>query len=272
VSTPAGDARAFAESVAGVATRTAPATPRWEPGQASEPWPGLEEALQALDWMDLAADAGLADCAALGAAELGRRAAPLSPIDALLGGSPPCGELVRCLVASGCALVVTEGTAATHRIGQAEPLPAADGLEVHRITELGPPLPLDPAAWEAGRRAWLSASVGYLAGVGLGALELAVPYVRDRTAFGTTLSALPPVQQLLAEAAVAVRGVVLLSTADPDADALAFSGQAIAQACAACQQVTGAIGFTLDYPLHRFTQRARALAVWNDALLEALSL
>jgi butyryl-CoA dehydrogenase len=44
----------------------------------------------------------------------------------------------------------------------------------------------------------------------------------------------------------------------------------VAEACAACQQVTGAIGFTLEYPLQRYTQRARGLAAWNDALLEEL--
>ena len=31
-----------------------------------------------------------------------------------------------------------------------------------------------------------------------------------------------------------------------------------------------AIGFTLEYPLHRYTQRARALATWNDALLDGV--
>ena len=75
------------------------------------------------------------------------------------------------------------------------------------------------------------------------------------------------------------RAAKILDTADrvclachvrPDADALAHAGPAVAQACAACHQVTGAIGFTLEYPLHRYTQRARALATWNDALLEAL--
>ena len=49
------------------------------------------------------------------------------------------------------------------------------------------------------------------------------------------------------------------------------AGPAIAAACAACQQVTGAIGFTLEYPLHRYTQRAWALATWNEALLDALT-
>jgi alkylation response protein AidB-like acyl-CoA dehydrogenase len=64
--------------------------------------------------------------------------------------------------------------------------------------------------------------------------------------------------------------VTLLAGASPDADAVAHAGPAIAQACAACQQVTGAIGYTLEYPLHRYTQRARSLAAWNDALLDEL--
>ena len=77
-------------------------------------------------------------------------------------------------------------------------------------------------------------------------------------------------QQLLAGAATKVRGVRLLAGEHPSPDALAHAGPAVAESCAACHQVTGAIGFTLEYPLHRYTQRARALAVWNDALLDEL--
>jgi butyryl-CoA dehydrogenase len=115
-----------------------------------------------------------------------------------------------------------------------------------------------------------STTVGYLAGLGEGALELTTQYVRQRRAFSGTLAELAPVQQLLADAATLVRGVSLLASDGPDRDALAHSGQAVAAACAVCHQVTGAIGFTLEYPLHRYAQRARALAAWNDALLESL--
>ena len=142
---------------------------------------------------------------------------------------------------------------------------------MHRVLELGEPVPIDPnTTGPNAKSAWLAAGVGYLAGLGQGALELTVDYVRQRRAFGSTLAGLAPVQQLLAGAATAVRGVQLLAGEHPDADALAHAGPAIAQACAACQQVTGAIGFTLEYPLHRYTQRARALATWNDALLDQL--
>jgi alkylation response protein AidB-like acyl-CoA dehydrogenase len=135
---------------------------------------------------------------------------------------------------------------------------------------LGDAVAINPQAFGVALDAWLSAGVGYLAGIGQGALDLTVDYVRQRRAFGSTLGALGPVQQLLAGAATAVRGVRLLASASCDADALAHAGPTVAAACAACQQVTGAIGYTLEYPLHRYAQRARALAAWNDALFAAL--
>ena len=263
------DARAFAESVAGVVQRAAPDAAAWTPGGVSQPWPALEAALQGVGWAEVGGDRELAGFAALGAVELGRRAAPLHCVDALLGGSPLHEDLVRCLVPDRTVVVVQDGPA-LRTVLASEPVPSADGLEVHRVAQLGPPVAIDSSEWESARGAWFAAGVGYLAGVGQGALELTVGYVRDRAAFGTTLGGLAPVQQLLAGAATAVRGVSLVATADPGPEALAHAGPAIAAACAACQQVTGAIGYTLEYPLHRFTQRARALAVWNEALLDLL--
>ncbi len=263
------DARAFAESVAGVVERTMPARVVWTPGEASEPWPALEDALRTVEWPEVGTDPALAEFAALGALELGRRAAPLSCVDRLLGGSPLFGDLVRCLVPGRTAVVIDDGPA-VRTVITAEPVPAADGLEVHRVIELGPAVAIDPSGWGTARQAWLAAGVGYLAGIGQAALDLTVAYVRDRAAFGTTLGGLAPVQQLLAGAATAVRGVSLVATADPGPEALAHAGPAIGAACAACQQVTGAIGYTLEYPLHRFTQRARALSVWNETLLDLL--
>jgi alkylation response protein AidB-like acyl-CoA dehydrogenase len=162
-----------------------------------------------------------------------------------------------------------EGGAVVRRsVLQSERLPSPDGLEVHRVLKLGDAVPVSADAWQTATRAWVAAGVGYLAGLGQGALDLTVDYVRQRRAFGSTLAALAPVQQLLAGAATAVRGAILLADSVPDSDALAYAGPAVADSCAACHQVTGAIGFTLEHPLHRFTQRARAAATWNDALLE----
>jgi hypothetical protein len=73
-----------------------------------------------------------------------------------------------------------------------------------------------------------------------------------------------------AEAATTVRAVRLLAAEGPHPDALAHAGPAITEACAACHQVTGAIGFTLEHPLPHHSQCAIALTTWNDALLDGL--
>jgi hypothetical protein len=248
------DSRAFAESIAGVVDRVAPSE--------------LTVALDELGWLMLARDPDLVACAGPAALELGRRLAPLQHIDRLLGGSPMAGDLVRALDPDRAALMLERGVVVRRPALRSEQLPSPDGLEVHRVLELGEAARVSAASWQTATRAWMAASLGYLAGVGQGALDLTVDYVRQRRAFGSTLAALAPVQQLLAGAATAVRGVVLLADSHPDIDALAYASPAVADSCAACHQVTGAIGFTLEYPLHRFTQRARAAATWNDALLE----
>ncbi|MGH2859129.1 MAG: acyl-CoA dehydrogenase family protein [Solirubrobacteraceae bacterium] len=280
------DARAFADSVAGVLGRLGDLAPAWAAGEVSEePPPAVARALEELGWSALGGDPELVAFAGLGAVELGRRLGPLAAIDGLLDGAPAVGDLVRTPVTDGVALFAVGDEIVRRSVLRSEPLASADGLCVHRLLELGDGEPVDADGWPVALDAWLAASVGYLAGVGQGALELTVDYVRQRRAFGTTLAALAPVQQLLAGAATAVRGVTLLAGAGlagerlaaerlagdgPGRDALAHAGPAIAEACAACQQVSGAIGYTLEHPLHRFTQRARALSAWNDALLQWL--
>jgi hypothetical protein len=115
--------------------------------------------------------------------------------------------------------------------------------------------------------AWCAASTGYLAGLGEEALRLALEHARSRRAFGGQLTALGPVQQMLADAATLVDGLSLLATDSPGADALAHAGEASERAVAICMQVTGALGFTLEFPLQRAYRRSRAARVWADAVL-----
>lgn len=269
------EARAFAESVAGVVDRHTPVHRRWEPGAfAPEPGPELAAALTELGWDTLSQDAELVTCAGLGAVELGRRLAPPQCVDRLLGGGPMAGDLVRSLGTESTAVIREHGAVLRAPVLRSEPLATVEGLDLHRVLELGEPVEVPADRWRIAERAWLAAGVGYLAGLGQGALDLTNDYVRQRHAFGSTLAALAPVQQLLAGAATAVRGVRLLAGAGAETlaydDALAHSGPAVGQACAACQQVTGAVGFTLEYPLQRHTQLARGLTAFNDALLESL--
>ena len=275
VSDAAVEARAFAQSVAGALDRHArpqrgaPAQAAWAPGDAAAPpQPELIAALNELGWEMLAQDRDLVGCAGLGAVELGRRLAPLHVVDGLLPGSPMAAELVRSPRPDGLVAARHASGVVVRRVVRAEPAASSEGLEVLRVVELEDLHDIPAENWGAAAAAWTAAGVGYLAGVGEGALDITVGYVRQRRAFGSTLGALTAVQQLLAEAATAVRGVSLLAGEHATGDALAHAGHAVAEACAACQQVTGAIGFTLEYPLHRYTQRARALAVWNDALLD----
>lgn len=272
------EAAQFADSVAGVLDRLAPPPPAWRPGHIpdDEERATVAAALDELGWSMLAHEPQLAAFAGLAGVQLGRRLAAPDLVDSLLGGAPVAGGLARSLDVADerrpRPTVLTAGPLGPERrvAGSWEAVPYAEGLRVHRVAELGEPERLDPVAVGVARDAWLAASVGYLAGLAAGAVDLTVAHARARRAFGATLADLAPVQQLLAGAATAARGLELLAAEGASCEALAHAGEAASAACAACQQATGALGFTLEHPLHRYAQRARALAIFNDALLDTL--
>ena len=150
-----------------------------------------------------------------------------------------------------------------YAVEAAEPVAYGDALGVHRVLASSPAGAVPPAAVAA----WVAASTGYLAGLTDWALALALDHAKGRRAFGTTLAGLAPVQQRLADAATAARGLSLLAHATPGRAALAHAGAAAVDVTAACQQVAGAIGFTLEFPLQRAYRRARAVQLWADAFL-----
>ena len=124
---------------------------------------------------------------------------------------------------------------------------------------------------EADRRmaAWVAASTGYIAGLAEEGLRLTLEHARSRRAFGGPLSALEPVQQMLADAATLVDGLTLLTAECPGMDALAHAGDAAERAVSICMQVTGALGFTMEFPLQRAYRRSRSARSWNDSVLDA---
>jgi alkylation response protein AidB-like acyl-CoA dehydrogenase len=117
--------------------------------------------------------------------------------------------------------------------------------------------------------AWCAASTGYLAGLAEEALRLALDHARSRRAFGAPLAALEPVQQMLADAATLADGLTLLTGDGPGVDALAHAGEAAERAVGICMQVTGALGFTLEFPLQRAHRRSRSARSWADGVLLA---
>jgi acyl-CoA dehydrogenase-like protein len=253
------EATAFAESVGIAADRSLAEPEPWRPGAIQDERSAtLAAALEEIGWLELARDGSLLPLAAPAAVELGRRLAPLSEIDVLLGGSPLAGDLVR-----HDAATAVDPDRVVHAIDAAEPLAYGDALGVRRVLErhaIG-------SAGEPAVAAWVAASTGYLAGLCEWALGVALEHARGRRAFGATLAALAPVQQRLADAATATRGLRLLADDEPGRAALAHAGAAAVEVTASCQQVAGAIGFTLEFPLQRAYRRARAAQLWADALI-----
>ena len=261
------EATDFAEAVATAAGRALTPPDAWHPGVTEDDrCPALSRALAEMGWLELATDPSLVALVAPAALELGRRLAPLCDIDGLLGGSPLVGGLVRYGADRGVERDAS-GSLAMYAIDEVVPVAYGDAQGVARVLALHPvdaPAPEDAAHRTA---AWTAATSGYLAGLAEWALETAVEYTKGRRAFGSTLAALGPVQQRLADAATASRGMSLLAHATPGVAALAHAGVATVDVTAACQQVVGAVGFTLEFPLQRAFRRARAMQLWSDAFL-----
>jgi alkylation response protein AidB-like acyl-CoA dehydrogenase len=262
------EARQFAATVAAIVARHTGPDP-WQPGAAtSDADPDLQRALSDAGWDELGSDEQLLPLAAPAGAAIGRAFAALAPVDALLGGALTVDGLAR-YANEGAALVEPHaGEFVRRRAMRLSPLPYTDALGVARVEDAASETVPDP---EAGVRmaAWSAASTGYLAGLGEEALRLALEHARSRRAFGGPLAALEPVQQMLADAATLVDGLTLLSADSPGADALAHAGDAAERAVAICMQVTGALGFTLEFPLQRAYRRSRSARVWADAVLLA---
>lgn len=130
---------------------------------------------------------------------------------------------------------------------------------------------IDQTEWRA------VANVALSAGALARALELAIAHVNTREQFGRSLAKFQSVQQALAQlacevAAVDVAAAALAERLDAvggDIDAARFevaaaklrTNRAIGTGTAIAHQMHGAIGFTADYPLHRFTA---ALMRWRS--------
>jgi len=262
----ADEAGQFAATVAAIAARHSQPDP-WQPGAAaSDATPSLEAALDEAGWPELGRDEALLPLAGPAGAALGRAFASLAPVDGLLGGALKVGTVAR-YASAGC--VTAEPHAGAVLAGRARTADAAaytDALGVAAVTVTDERRVADDEA-RVRFAAWAAASTGYLAGLSEEALRLALEHAQSRRAFGGPLSALEPVQQMLADAATLVDGLSLLAGDSPGLDALVHAGEAAEHAVGICMQVTGALGFTTEFPLQRAYRRARALALWADALL-----
>lgn len=157
----------------------------------------------------------------------------------------------------------------------------ADNLEVQQLSAFDPDLTWHRAAgtpesvvpgvdWDAAAAAARRALAAELIGVSREALRLAVEHTSTRVQFGHPIAAFQAVRHRLAEAHVAVTAAeAVLEAAWTDggptaaAVAKAQAGRAHATVSRHAVQVCGAIGASLEHPLHRYVARGVAL----DALL-----
>jgi len=111
---------------------------------------------------------------------------------------------------------------------------------------------------------WRVGIAAEIAGCLSAGLDSVVQHVSDRRQFGRPLGSLQAVQHRLAQTAVAVEGVRWLALAAaagavPTALALGQAQQAVRPVCYDLHQFMGAMGLTLEHPLHRWTYRAKRL-------------
>ncbi len=208
-------------------------------------------------------------------------------IDGWALATPPAGtRLVTALLPS---LGHVETTLATMPVQTSEALQVChlDTLEVDggwvRIAGTVPRSALDITPDPAGRgwrKALMAARLGAateLAGLGRGAIALAVTHVTERTQFGKPIGSFQAVRHRLAEAyAVLAAADALIDeawsvrTAATIDLAFAYAGQAHREIGAHCLQVSGAMGLTWENNLHRFLRRGYTLDTFfgpSDAMI-----
>ncbi|MBX3608710.1 MAG: hypothetical protein KF871_02345 [Hydrogenophaga sp.] len=111
---------------------------------------------------------------------------------------------------------------------------------------------------------WRVAMAAEIAGCLGAALDSVVQHVSDRRQFGRPLGSLQAVQHRLAQSAVAIEGVRWLTLAAAaqhvgSALALAQAQWVVRSVSYDLHQFMGAMGLTLEHPLHRWTYRAKRL-------------
>ena len=276
------DQRAFVDAVERIALRHAPQSAL---GTASfEVSPSLQADLDATGLLDAAAVAELGPVASVAmVTRLARlpqcielpMAALLLPIHA--PEMPRPAALLWQRRDTPCRFVVGARTLLHVREDRVECAAAGDGDAVSLDSPFGYPigrlhtpdvlvwkrLVVDAAALVAH---WRVAIAAELAGNLGAALDTVVEHVRDRRQFGRPLGAFQGIQHRLAGGAVRVEAMRWLAlraaqsgSAGDAAAAAGYAQQAATSLIYDLHQFMGAMGLTLEHPLHRWTTRAKWL-------------
>jgi hypothetical protein len=244
----------------------------------------LESALESAGCLDLATSGGSLLDAALVTEQVARSSAVIpvgyrTLVAPLLGDAVawpftitdrPGGGVTR-FAESARDIVVVDGDAVTVFSADdctVEPAGSAWSFPVGRVTPRGGGRRLDLPGSAVLERWWV-ALAAELVGTTAAAFDLTVDFVKERRQFGRPIGSYQALQHRLAELAVELEGARLLAYhaawSAPDraaaAAAATWAMRTAKHAFYECHQMHGAIGFTNEYPLHRWSLRLRALAV-----------
>jgi len=148
----------------------------------------------------------------------------------------------------------------------AETVRSKFGYPMARITEAkGEALP--PGSGAVARRWWRIAIAAEIAGTARGAIDLTLRYMRDRVQFDRPIATHQALQHRIVQCHVSADAAVWATREAAFRGApVELAATAAIIACDAAEQVfyethqlTGAMGFTLEYDLHLFTMRLQAL-------------
>ncbi|MEC9432120.1 MAG: acyl-CoA dehydrogenase family protein [Pseudomonadota bacterium] len=261
---------------------------RVAPDHARHAWsPALDAQLEASGFFEAAAEPSLGPVAA---AELTRRVAGapalaeagasalLRPL-ALAAGAPdlPRPLAVTAGTAPGAAIPFLPVARAVLRIapngvdaaalapGDAATVPSLFAYPMGRLVR-EPDWTRLSVSPDAALARWRVALAAELAGALQGGLDAVVAHVTERRQFGRPLGSFQGVQHRLAATAARVEGARLLALraaqdlCPADApEALGHAQRIAGEAVYDLHQFMGAMGLTLEHPLHRWTYRARWL-------------
>jgi alkylation response protein AidB-like acyl-CoA dehydrogenase len=248
----------------------------------------LAAALRAAGYLDVFAASGAGPSVAGLVTETVAEYAGLVPIGARAIVAPsvlPAAELPELVTvaettelsavrfgAQADALVLLDGDEA--RVLRSEdwdaiPLSSKYGYPIARVHPLRRGEVLDSGSAAVVRRWWMVALASEIAGTAQAAVGLTTRYLKEREQFGKPLGANQALAHRLAECAVLVEGVrwmarqaAGLGAADGAAAAAAVAAASAARAITEeTHQLTGAMGFTLEYDLHVWSLRLQALRV-----------
>ena len=247
-----------------------PMVDTWRPGtHVNDRSPQLSAGLDRLGWRDLVAgDEDTLPFLGVAALELGRQAASPYDIIQLLGGSPLVGGLAMYGEPGQQAASTDPHGYLLATITRSSPVMFADSLGVHAVSGVDEARPIDGGA-DKRQAAWEAATVGYFAGLASFVVDTAIEHAREREIFGRTLAHLDAVQQRLADAATTTDALALSAREGAHGlPALAHAASSTWSVMLHGHMIFGAIGFTLECPLQRYSRRAKALGAFVDGWID----